>query len=463
MKLPAFSFPNLAILLAGSHVAQVVVARPQFSAPSTVALTTSTHTVTAFCQPSTVTLTRQGPTVTDVVTHTSTLLKASVTSTVTDLITRTSTVTKEPTTYTTTQTVFPPAVTRTVTDTVTQSPATSTITFTVTSLQSPTASQCTAVSSTSSSTPALSGIFFSPYKDTSINMDWNTDQVMTDVLGTPQLAFVAATDNGLTALTFAFATGECGSENWAGVDGAVFAQANVADWINAGPVKFMLSTGGAAAEFTCGSDAGMETFLSRFASSQLEGVDFWIVGGQNQSVINDLVARVQVSQSTHPNLRFSFSITSLGGNATQILDQYGQDTMSAIQNAGLTDYYINVLAMDYGTASAEICVLASNGACDMAASAIAAATNLHNKYHVPYNQIELTVMIGGNDVTGETFTLMNADTVAAFVLQNRLGGLHFWSFDRDVDCPPGAASPTCNTYGVAGMLGFTKRFLADGV
>ena len=206
----------------------------------------------------------------------------------------------------------------------------------------------------------------------------------------------------------------------------------------------------------------METFLSRFASSQLEGVDFSILAGQTQSVINDLVARVKSSQSAHPNLRFSFSLPSLGGNANQSLNEYGQLTMIAIQNAGLTDYYINLLAMDYGAPSADICVL-TNGVCDMGLSAIAAATNLHNEYNVPYNRIELTVMIGGNDDAGEVFTLNNADTVAEFALANGLGGLHFWSFDRDVDCHPGAASPTCNSYGSAGTLGFTKRFLSHGL
>ena len=31
---------------------------------------------------------------------------------------------------------------------------------------------------------------------------------------------------------------------------------------------------------------------------------------------------------------------------------------------------------------------------------------------------------------------------------------------RDVDCAPGWASSTCNTYGVAGTFGFAKAFVA---
>jgi hypothetical protein len=468
MKSLALSCPNLFLsLLAGLHVAQVVVAQQP-----------------AACEGFPI----QHLTVTEVVTHTLTVQKQPVTNTLTDLITRTITVTQEPKTYTMTQTVFPLVVTRTVTvkntvdlsttltqtvslepstvtqtvtDTATQSAPNATITLTVTSLQSPTTCQSNLTSPTTCSIPALAGFIYSPYKDTSINMNFNTNQVSTEVSGVSQLASVAAIDAGLNALTFAFAIGECGSEAWAGINGAAFAQANVADWRNAG-LKYILSTGGPGGLFTCGSDAGMETFLGRYASSQLEGVDFYIDAGQDQSVINDLVARVQAAQCAHPNLRFSFSLNSLGGNAIQSLDLSGQYTMSAIQTAGLTNYYINLQAMDYGAPSAAICVVV-NGTCDMAASAIAAATNLHNEYNVPYNQIELTVMIGGNDATNEIFTFSNADTVAAFVLQNGLGGLHFWSFDRDVDCTPGVSSPTCNSYGVAGTLGFTKRFLSDGI
>ncbi len=113
--------------------------------------------------------------------------------------------------------------------------------------------------------------------------------------------------------------------------------------------------------------------------------------------------------------------------------------------------------MDYGSSSGS-CVMVG-GKCDMAQSAINAAHALHNVYGVPYSNIELTPMIGGNDVLGETFTLANVDALVTFAKTQGLGGLHHWSFDRDVDCPPGPASPVCNSYGQAAPLGFTKRFL----
>ena len=59
-----------------------------------------------------------------------------------------------------------------------------------------------------------------------------------------------------------------------------------------------------------------------------------------------------------------------------------------------------------------------------------------------------------------TFTLGDVATVAAYAKAKGLGGIHHWSYDRDQDCAPGWASPTCNTYGQAGTLGFTKAFIA---
>ena len=120
------------------------------------------------------------------------------------------------------------------------------------------------------------------------------------------------------------------------------------------------------------------------------------------------------------------------------------------------------MTMDYGGAGADICVV-NAGVCDMGQSALQAAYNLHDYWGVPFSLIEITPMIGGNDNTAETFTLSDADTVSAFVEAQGLAGVHYWSYDRDVDCAPGSASSTCNTLGSAGTYGFLERFMADGL
>jgi chitinase len=96
----------------------------------------------------------------------------------------------------------------------------------------------------------------------------------------------------------------------------------------------------------------------------------------------------------------------------------------------------------------------------MGQSAIQAAYNLHDHWGVPYTNIELTPMIGGNDVSSEQFTLDDVDTISRFARSSGLAGLHYWSYDRDRDCPNGSASPTCNSLGTAGAYGFLKHFLS---
>jgi len=305
--------------------------------------------------------------------------------------------------------------------------------------------------------PPPGSLLFSPYKDITISMNWNTNVISTAVTGTMQ-GLLTVMPTNLGAVTWAFATGECGSENWGGLQANAVAAANVQSFVSMGK-SYILSTGGAAGSFTCGSDAGFETFIQRYSSSRLAGVDFDIEAGQSQATINALVQRVKVARANHPNLRFSFTLATLGGNAAQSLGQTGVNVVNAIKAAGLQGYLINLMVMDYGSTIASNCTIV-NSRCDMGKSAIAAAESLHNFHGIPYNQIELTPMIGGNDTQDETFDLGDITEVANYARTKGLRGVHFWSWDRDRDCAPGFASPTCNSYGQAGTLGFTTRFLS---
>jgi len=331
---------------------------------------------------------------------------------------------------------------------------------------------------------AAPGFVFSPYKDTSINMNWNTNVITTQVPGSATALATDLSANGGKAITLAFATGECGSENWGGVPGDAMATANVGLLTQAN-VKYILSTGGAAGSFTCGSDAGFATFLGRWQSANLLGVDFDIEAGQSSDVIGALIQRIQTAHGTYPSLRFSLTLAtlanndgastamSLGSAAQDSFNTYGDETLMAVKStlgfdgtAATWPSYVTVdlMTMDYGSASQGVCVV-SNGACDMGQSALQAAYNLHDVWGVPYANIELTPMIGGNDATTEQFKLGDVDTVAAFALSQGLAGVHYWSYDRDTDCAQGSASPTCNTMGAgyAGAHGYLARFLSAGL
>ncbi|CAK0739422.1 Cellulose-binding protein [Gammaproteobacteria bacterium] len=314
-------------------------------------------------------------------------------------------------------------------------------------------------------TATANTFLFSPYKDISISLNWGTNVLSSAITGTlrPLLNVIPSK---LPSVTWAFASGDCGSEKWSGIQGESIAQANVRTFTNAN-VNYVISTGGAMNVFTCTSVAGMKTFINRYTSKNLVGIDFDIERGQTQEQIASLVRQVGAVQALYPNLRFSFTIATVGSsNGKAISNPYGDLTVTgnhviqAIQQQGLINYTINLMTMDYGIPGPSVCVV-DNGTCDMGKTAIQAAKNLKAKYGIPYNKIELTPMIGMNDITNEIFMVKDIDTISAWALSNKLAGIHFWSFDRDMPCTRMTASPTCSSVSSVAALGYTNRFISD--
>ena len=321
-----------------------------------------------------------------------------------------------------------------------------------------------AVAGARATSTARQGFVYSPYKYLPVAFDPASHSMSSAVLGKASPVIGAGGSilpPGVDALTWAFATGECGAENWEGIDPQRLADANVAAFERAG-VDYIISTGGAAGIFTCASDAGMERFIARYDSPRLLGIDFDIETGQTAEGIAALVQRVRSAQFHHPRLRFSFTLATLAASDGSLgsLNPLGEQVLHAIRDAGLGDYYVNLMVMDYGPAIPGNCVVVG-GVCQMGKSAIQAAENVHAGYGIPMNRIELTPMIGVNDVTANVFTLDDALLTAQFVRAGRLGGLHFWSLDRDARCAPDdapGASPVCNTHDSVPSLAYTRAF-----
>jgi len=315
-------------------------------------------------------------------------------------------------------------------------------------------------------TGSASGLLFSPYKDVTINMNWNTDEMQSAVTGTdlPVVgsgSLVSEYIPKLPAITLAFATGTCGSETWGGVSGADWAAENIPQ-LQAAGLNYVVSTGGEAGTFSCDSTADMEAFIARYASPHLVGIDFDIEGGQTQSEIQDLVDAAAGAQSQYPNLQFSFTLATLGASDGSYggVNSLGNEVVEAVLGSSLKKYVINLMTMDYGSASSSVCVVVS-GSCEMAQSAIQAVENLEHTYGIPASKIAVTPMIGMNDTTSETFTVADVDTLTTYAVDNGLAGLHFWSLDRDTPCADTYASPTCNSISGTTPLEYTDRFLSD--
>jgi len=58
------------------------------------------------------------------------------------------------------------------------------------------------------------------------------------------------------------------------------------------------------------------------------------------------------------------------------------------------------------------------------------------------------------------FTPSDAHQLASYVHSNDLGGLHFWSLNRDGMCPGGSRSLSPSCHGLPGLesLAFTNAF-----
>lgn len=260
--------------------------------------------------------------------------------------------------------------------------------------------------------------------------------------------------------TWAFASGECGAEVWRDQSGADVAR-NVATFSKAGR-PYIVSTGGADHMFTCASAAGMERFIARYESAQLVGIDFDIEDKQTAEQVDALLATIADAQRRRPRLRISFTLAthaaSDGSGAS--LTPLGERILAAIGRHQVRDAVFNLMVMDYGPAAPAVCVV-KDGVCDMGASALQAARNVHGKYGMPYERIALTAMIGMNDVVSNVFSLADARTMVDGARTLGLAGVHYWSLGRDKPCADKmtAASDSCS--GVDAAAGAFAAILAQ--
>ena len=287
-----------------------------------------------------------------------------------------------------------------------------------------------------------SSLIFSPYKDITVDANWNTGAQQTTASGASEPVTQAMPNK---TLTWAFATGDCTSENWAGITPALEAS-NVQAFVSAGK-DYIISTGGQAGSFTCGSAAGLAAFINRYNSANMLGVDFDIESGQSSATINSLVSAVKGVQGQFPNMRFSFTVASFGaaGLGQGILNSTGQAVMNAIQSTGLGGHWtINPMAFDYGSPNPSFCTVV-NGTCEMAQSAIGAMESINQGWGTPYSNIEVTLEVPTDD-GGAPFTMGDVTTLCNWVRSNGVAGVHFWSLDRDTGLTYTKAIPSaCGT------------------
>ena len=106
---------------------------------------------------------------------------------------------------------------------------------------------------------------------------------------------------------------------------------------------------------------------------------------------------------------------------------------------------VNIMAMDYGDSAAPPALKTMGQyAIEAATSSYSQLSELHRGFALGFgwNQLGVTPMIGGNDVTSEVFTLADAQLLEDFARQKGLGMLSMWSIARDKAGPLGQVANT---------------------
>lgn len=280
---------------------------------------------------------------------------------------------------------------------------------------------------------------FSPYTDITLNTHWDSETQRME----PMDLITPAKKLGIKGYHLAFITdsGTC-QPAWGGQqDYSLDKQWGKlqTDKLSASGVKLTVSFGGASGtdiSYHCSQNQLVNIFKNVITAYHANALDFDIENGSAN--VSRLLAAVKMIKQQYPQTRISFTLPTMPEGLTA----EGKSIVMAAHDAGF-NFNVNIMAMDYGPAYTS----------DMGAYAIQAATSLQQflkeiypgkKAAALWQLIEVTPMIGVNDVNSEQFTLNNADQLKQFALSNQLGGLSMWSFTRDKPCADKWASPVCS-------------------
>lgn len=279
---------------------------------------------------------------------------------------------------------------------------------------------------------------FSPYVDFTLNTSW--DSQLQDLV--PMDLHTPAKSQGIKGYHLAFITdsGIC-KPAWGGQPDYALNKSwgkREADRLYTDHVSITASFGGANGtdiSLSCSQNELLNIFGQVIEQYHAQQLDFDIENGTAD--VPKLMNTLKILQKTHPETQLSFTLPVMPEGLTL----NGEQIINAAKEADLT-FHVNIMAMDYGPAYGG----------NMGNYAIQAATNVHHFLTAMYPQqsstalwksIEVTPMIGVNDVQNEQFTLADADKLKAFAMDH-LGGLSMWSFNRDKPCADKWATTNCS-------------------
>lgn len=296
---------------------------------------------------------------------------------------------------------------------------------------------------------------FSPYADITLSPVWSEKYQDLE----PMDLLAVSKESGVKNFRLAFITdaGNC-QPAWGGQSAYLVSAMwgkHLTDDLRANGVAYTVSFGGAAGNDiskACNADELLTALTNVVTIYQPQALDFDIENGTAD--VAKLMRALHVLQRQFPAIQLSFTLPVMPEGLTAA-------GKSVIQQAAanVLQYHVNIMAMDYGDTYTN----------DMAEYAIQAAKNVHAYLQLLYpnandaalwQMIEVTPMIGVNDISIEQFTLNNAETLKQFANQLQLGALSMWDINRDKPC----ADKTTNLYCSGNNLqinpyDFSRRFM----
>ncbi|EKD71991.1 MAG: hypothetical protein ACD_46C00039G0007 [uncultured bacterium] len=298
---------------------------------------------------------------------------------------------------------------------------------------------------------------FSPYADITINTYWSAQYQDMEPADLTKISAASGVKN--FHLAFVTDAGTClpawGAQSSYSIESKW--AAHLTNNMRENNINYIISFGGASGNdlsLACDDVQLVNVYENVIKTYQPQGLDFDIENGTAN--IPKIMRALKQIQNTYPNLKISFTLPVMPEGLTTS----GQDIVKQAQQQNLR-YSVNIMAMDYGPAYQN----------NMGQYAIQAANNLYeflkNIYTIKSNpdlwqMIEVTPMIGLNDVNIEQFTLSDVDTLRDFAKQTHLGGLSMWSVARDNPCADQWASSTCSGKNLQTKANeFAMRFLIN--
>jgi chitinase len=260
---------------------------------------------------------------------------------------------------------------------------------------------------------------------------------------TPSLSAMA-TGGGLKSFTLGFVISVGCKASWFNAhDPASKWQSEEIGKIRAAGGDVKVSFGGAAgielAQDCPTADATAAQYNAVIDAYQLDYIDLDIEGAASAdpvSVDRRSTALAKVQQQ-HPGLKVSLTLPVLPTGLTGD----GMNVLTSAHKAGVAVDLVNVMAMDYGAANADM---------GHAATQAAQATQKQVKSvfgvddATAWRMIGVTPMLGVNDSAGETFSQQDAHTLVDYANQVHLGMLSFWEEGRDANACNGSLSKCTN-------------------